>query len=207
MPRGKTATRRRAEVKRPMTSRQCGQPIEVGQTFYYWQKRYQGKSFVHTSCGYPKPTMLSNRKTAQIEEAIQDSSITFSPSIPPDWDGNPETIDIDHGDVTTVLEEIASVARDVGSEYEMGVDIMPEGLQYGPTGEAMREVAQELESWADDLESFEPSRDTPDWPERDDDDEDDEEWERRVEEALENWASDVVTDAEDKLGEMPEYQG
>jgi hypothetical protein len=158
VPRVKTATRRRAVVKRPMNCRLCGNEIGVGQSYYTWQKRYGGPQFTHVTCGRPTPTMLSDRKTAVIEEAIMGIDFSsWNPTVPADWDGNTENIDVDYSDVQALLQEIADSARDVGSEYESGADNMPENLMYSPTAEAMREVAQELETWADDLESFEPN--------------------------------------------------
>jgi hypothetical protein len=73
----------------------------------------------------------------------------------------------------------------------------------------MREIAQELESWADDLESFEPNSNEPEWPERESlsDPEDDDEYRDAIETALSDWADEVRSDAEDKLGDMPTYNG
>jgi hypothetical protein len=188
----------------------CGAPITVGQRFYQWARRF-GRSGVtyrrHMDCGFPKPSELSSAKTAVIEDALQDLSLSsWNPQVPEEWDGNVESIDIDHSEITDALQGIADTAREVGSEYEDGVSNMPEGLQQGPTGEAMQEIAQELESWADDLESFDPQVDAPDWPERFES-EDDDTWRGRVEDALDTWVADVISEAEDKLGEMPTYQG
>jgi hypothetical protein len=193
-----------------MVCQHCSKEIEVGQAYYYWSRHRSPKSFTHVECGAPSPTMLSSAKTAVIEEAVGAVDLTsWDPTVPSDWDGNPASLDVGFDDVVSMLTEIADVARDVGSEYESGVDNMPEGLQQGSTGEAMREVAQELESWADDLESFEPNSNEPEWPERESlsDPEDDDEYRDAIETALSDWADEVRSDAEDKLGDMPTYNG
>lgn len=119
--------------------RGCGGPIEPGNEYYLWEKRYGGPQFRHVPCGYPRPTELSNRKTAQIEEAIQDADFSSCDT---------------EEDCQALLENIAQTARDVGEEYRDSFNNMPEGLQQGGTAQAMEQVAEELDSWADDLEGW-----------------------------------------------------
>lgn len=150
-------------------------------------------------CGYPKPSSLSGAKTAVIEDAKLDASKEIS-----EW--SPTLEEPDFSAVQEALQSVADTAREVGSEYEDGVNNMPDSLQYGPTGEAMQEVAQELESWADELESWEPDSDEPDELERGEDESDDDFADRR-QEALDRWAGDVRDVAEDAMGEVPTYNG
>jgi hypothetical protein len=161
--------------------RVCGEAIKPGETFYTWKKRYGGVSKMHTSHGYPKPSMLSNRKTAQIEDVVQDF-------------GGYDNIE----DCQAALNDIAQTARDVGEEYTSGADNMPENLQYSPTAEAMREVGDELERWADELEQWEPEGVEPTEPENEDE---------TLEEAQENWLNEQIEEANNLLYDMPEYQG
>jgi hypothetical protein len=195
--------------------------IRVGDTYYTWARKY-GRSgtvyYQHEQCGRPKRSQLSSRKTVAIEDAIDGISLSnWSPEL--DDDG---TYSGGYEDVKSMLEEVASVARDVGQEYQDSYDNMPEGLNQGETAMAMEEVAQELDSWADELESFEPSADEPDLPEHEEPEAEDfedaqewlkareeaeEKWLEACQEALDNWAADVISEAEDLLGNMPEYQG
>ena len=180
--------------------RGCNEPIKAGEPFFTWKKRYGGTSYYHVSHGYPKPSMLSNRKTAVIEDAIQD------------FPSSAESIE----DIQAAMQDIASQAREVGSEYESSADNMPESLQQGYQAEAMREVAQELESWADQLEAWEPQDDEPTEEEAIDSAEieegsDEQAKEDIVAEELERmrgeWLENELSNAQGELGEMPEYQG
>ena len=219
-------TRTKSTRGRPtFPCRACSEPIKPGEKFYTWKKRYGGTSYMHTSHGFPKPSMLSNRKTAVIEDMTQD----FPSSV--------ESTD----EISEALQAIAETARDVGQEYEDSADNMPESLQQGYQAEAMREVAQELETWADDLESWEPENDSPDEDDYQETDQEayqaaiqdwqaqepetgteaHDEWEQDEpeendyqvvdteahEDAVATWLDDELSNAQDKLGEMPEYQG
>jgi gas vesicle protein len=212
MPRVHTKTRSTRVTKRPYRCTGCGEEIVAGEKYYEWEKRYGGPQRRHVACGYPRPTQLSNRKTAQIDEAVQDMSLPYGElSIVVDgWDGTTEQFNSEAegyvSDLTQALADVAQVVRDVGQEYQDSFDNLPENFQYGSTGEALQTVAEELESKADDLESWEPSSTEPDWPERDDD-ESLEDFAGRVEEAFQNWASDAQSEAEDACSDMPEYQG
>jgi hypothetical protein len=187
-------TRTKSTRGRPeFPCRSCSEPIKPGEQFYTWKKRYGGTSYMHTSHGFPKPSMLSNRKTAVIEDAIQD------------FPSQVESTD----EISEALQGIADMARDVGAEYEESADNMPESLQQGYQAEAMREVAQELEAWADDLESWEPDQDQPtedDLPEDVLEDEDADK-EQELADLVSMWLDDELSNAQDKLGELPEYQG
>jgi len=174
----------------------CSEPIVPGQEFYTWKKRYGGTSYIHTMHGYPRPSMLSNRKTAVIEDAIQD------------FPGSVEDVEA----IKDALQSIADTARDVGSEYEESADNMPESLQQGYQAEAMREVAQELETWADELESWEPDNEEPDEDAARDALEEDEHGDAdavdaKLNDLRQEWLDEELSNAQDKLGELPEYQG
>ena len=182
----------------------CEEPIRVGEQFYTWQQARSPARYQHTSHGYPRPSQLSNRKTALIEDAIQDANETIQ-----NW--KPELDDDGsygggYEDVSDAINAVAEQAKDVGSEYESSADNMPESLQYGQQAEAMREVAQELDTWADEIESWSPQGDEPDIPDQWTDESDDD-YRQRCEEALSDWADEVRQSAEEKLGDMPEYQG
>lgn len=180
------------------TCRVCSKIIEPGQPYYVFEKRYGGPNRRHVSCGYPRPSELSGRKTALIDDAILD----FNPDAC-------ESVE----DLQAELQAVAEVAREVGQEYEASADNMPESLQYGYQAEAMREVAQELESWADNLEDFEPDEEEPDedaisgltgvdW-------DDPESVSEALEEAKRDWLDQVRDQARSKLEDepVPEYQG
>lgn len=217
MPRVHTITKSPRATKRPYVCTGCREEITAGQRYYKWSKRYGGPRYRHVECGYPRPTELSDRKTAQIEEAVMDADLSsWAPEIPEDWDGDTESLDTSLEGLTDLISMVVESARDVASEYEEGVNNMPDGLQYSPTAEAMNDVAQRLNDWADELEYFEPTTDEPDWPERDrDEDDEDAEWSdedeakfrEKVAEVYTEWADNARSEAEDKLSDMPEYEG
>lgn len=227
MPRVHTRTRKRAEVKRAM---HCAGPckvaqerdgdteIRVGDSYYTWARKmaYGGVTyFKHQACGYPRPTQLSNRKTAVIDEAISDAEWPSATLEQPEgWDGDTSILN-DQAvsfieDVKASAVSIAEVAREVGQEYQEAFDNMPEGLNQGSTGQALEEVARELETWADEIESWDPTSDEPDWPEREetpDGEESLDDFFQRCVEAFETWATDVVDEAQSQSSEYPEYNG
>lgn len=197
---------------------EAAREIKVGDTYYTWSRK-MGRSgvtyFQHKECGYPKRSQLSSRKTVAIEDAIDDANdriVAWVPELDPDG-----THSGGYEDVTDALQSVAETANDVGQEYQDGFDNMPEGLNQGDTAQAMEAVAQELDSWADDLESWSPSSDEPDMPDKDDykqagledgeDDYDLDAWRDACETALDDWASEIRSEAEDAMSDMPEYQG
>jgi hypothetical protein len=214
VPRVSTRTRKRVEVKRAMRcsaypcklaeERDGDAEIRVGDSYYTWARKNIGVYFQHVTCGYPRPTQLSSRKTAQVEEAIADAEKQigdWAPEIGADF-----TYGDGYDDVTQALQSVADSAREVGQEYQDGFDNMPEGLNQGSTAQAMEEVAQELDGFADDLEQFSPNTDEPELPDRDDG-EDDDDYRDRCQQALDDWADEVRSEATEKMSEMPEYNG
>lgn len=217
MPRISTLTKSERTTKRPYNcgARVCTQgtrEIVAGQKYYRWGLRSPGARsgtlyYQHVACGRPRPSQLSRRKTAQIEDAILDAEAAiaeWSVDLPDDDEDMPVE------DVISILEDVATVATDVGAEYQEGFDNMPEGLQQGDTGQAMEAVAQELEEWASGLTESLDAGDSPDWPSRDDylDDEDGQEsLQDDRQHALDDWIDQVRNEATDRLGDMPEYQG
>jgi len=219
----------RAEVKRPMrcsaspckvaAERGGDTEIRKGDRYFTWARKF-GRSgvvyFRHVECGRPRMSELSSRKTVLIDEAVSDAVWDFSPQV--DEDGS---YDGDVSDLTSTLEEIASVAREVGEEYQDSFDNMPENLQQGETGQALEQVAQELDSWADELESWEPQAEyeQPERPDESDftDGEDNfdedaykkamEDWHSQCQDELDIWASDVLQEAQDACSDHPEYEG
>jgi|SRR5215471_20303901 len=174
----------------------CREEIKPGETFYTWQKRYGGPQYRHVKCGYPRPSQLSNRKTAQVEDAIQDAHDTIGGlTVELTTEGTYEGSLIE--DITGSLEAVADEAESVADEYESSADNMPEALQYGSQAEAMREVADELRTWADELRSWTPSEDEPDIQGNAIEQQD----------ALDTWANDMKTEATDQMADLPEYQG
>lgn len=216
MPRVNTATKSPRATKRPYVCTGCREEITAGQKYYTWSRRYQGARYRHVSCGFPRPTELSSRKTAQVEEAVQDAEGEIQ-----NWTQEPldgvteftEQVELDVSDLETILDGVADEAESVASEYEDGVQNMPEGLQYSPTAEAMTDVAERLNDWAGEMRGFEPDNGTAiDLPDQEDHlDEKGEfnfsDWLEAAEQAVSDAVDQARSDAQDKLSDMPEYEG
>lgn len=208
MPRVTQHTARKSKYERLCQT--CRKPMEPGQRYYYWSRRfgsYGQEYYQHVECGYPRPTQLSSRKTAVVDEAVQVAQgelSSWSPELP-ELDPGETTFEVDFSDLSAALESVADEAEGVGEEYESSADNMPESLQYGEQAEAMRDVAERLREWAEGLRSWEPTDDTLELPERDAY-EDEEGWLADVEAAFENLVETLRSDAEDQLNEVPEYE-
>lgn len=193
----------------------CRKPIEVGDQCYKWSRKFGrgGATYYrHTDCGYPRPTELTSRKTAQVEEAIQDAGDTIEAWKPELGNQDPpqEVFELDCTDVESALEDAASSAEEVGQEYEDGADAMPDALQYGSQAEAMRAVAGELFDWAQTVRDWSPDVTEVDLPARDDfsDDEDGlAAWREAAQEAIDGAADAIRSEAKDAMDDLPEYQG
>lgn len=211
MPRVTTHTARRSKYERTCTG--CREPIQEGEQYYHWTRRVGPKqgSFRHVKCGPPRPTELTTRKTAQVEEAIQDASapdVDYSALDNVDEDNPVESVDLDSTPFEDWALEVADVADQVADEYEEGVSNMPDSLQYSSQAEAMNEVAQELRDWADTLRDRASETVTVDLPALDDAEEGSgTTWRQLAEDAIDQAWNDKVSEVEDALGDMPEYQG
>jgi len=216
MARVTTHTARKSKYER--RCRRCGQPMEPGQRYYFWSRRVSPENYQHVDCGYPRPTQLSGRKTAAVEEAVMDAQTEMGNWTPGDFDEqyaqlfpngvvpSAETMELDTSDLLAALETVADVAADVGQEYQDGVDNMPDQLQYAPVGEAMSAVAEELEQWADELRSWEPDTTQVELPEPEDF-ENPSDWRDAAQQMWDDAAEEARTSASDAMDNMPEYQG
>lgn len=184
--------------------------IVAGQEYYEWSPR-SGVRRKHVECGYPRPSQLSSRKTAVVEDAIMDAAEAIG-----SWEpggelelpagGDATYSDTDCDGLKSILQEVASQAEDVGSEYEQSADNMPESLQYGTQAEAMRDVAGELESWASELTDWDPP--DLDLPNRSDDESfaQDGDYQEACLEAIDAWKDEARSSAQDAMDDLPEYQ-
>jgi chromosome segregation ATPase len=118
--------------------------IEVGDSYYWWAFRYGGK---HVSKTPPRPSQLTQSDYLSQAYSLQE-----------------QVEDIEPGDLDTAadtLREVADELRSLGEEQEEKRSNMPDQLQDGEIGEklsarneACEEIAGELESAADDLDSL-----------------------------------------------------
>lgn len=121
--------------------------VVKGETYYKWKKRYGPTQRSKT---YPSPSQLSNAKYAAIHDAIKDAEKTIGSCSEPD-------------DIKSALEEVASVARDVAGEYEESASNVESAFPNGSSViDDLNEKKDACESFADELESWEPDPDNVD---------------------------------------------
>lgn len=128
-------------ARKEQTCGKCRNKIKRGDP-YRWAKSRYGPKMVrctNPACGF-RPTDLSSSKTAQIEEAIEDAQESIATA---------DNLD----DIKQYLQDVADIAREVGGEYREASDQWAQGQGH----EEWTEKADACESFADDLESWEPS--------------------------------------------------
>jgi chromosome segregation ATPase len=123
--------------------------VKKGDSYYWWKFRFGGK---HYSKTHPRPSQLTQSEYLSSAYALQEQI---------------EDMNIDPSDLQAAADELRSVAdevRNLGEEQEGKVGNMPDSLQDSDTAqmlqgraEACEEVAGELESAADDIESIDPA--------------------------------------------------
>lgn len=192
-------------AKKERRCARCGEPIEVGQAVYKWTRRNWPTAYQHQGCGYPRPSQLSSRKTAVIEDILHDVDWSFTETL--DENASPgDTHEIDTSHVQQLLEEVADAAEEVGSEYSGNADALPEGLQYGSQAEAMRDVGQNLEQWASDMRYHTFDDTTVDLRELEENETPDE-WRVAMQEEIDDACNRISEEAEELTQDMPEYEG
>lgn len=130
----------------------CGKPIEVGTPYKHVTPKsgpYGGRQRNrHQSCPGWEIWDLSNSWAARIARETELPMRGFEPETP--------------DDVENLANEIAEAVRGLASESEEAADNIEEGFGHETQqSEEARERAQNLESWADDIEGI----DVPDLPE------------------------------------------
>jgi hypothetical protein len=154
--------------KSPGDCGHCGTVIRKGQGYYWWKFRYGGK---HIRCANHPPRQsdltasdkLSRAYAASetVEElvtALRDAVTPVTAALTSN-DPNPgpvpgvETLFQAVGDMQGGLEEAASEAEEVASEYNESADNIEQTFSSSPTADECRERAESLESWAGTLQS------------------------------------------------------
>lgn len=188
----------------------CREPITKGQRYYRWVRRIGPKAGYrrHVACGPPRPTELTSRKTAQVDEAVGDFSapeVDFSPLDEWNLEGAPDSVELDTSPWEDAVSEIADVAESVADEYEDGVSNMPDSLQDSPVAEASQDVADRLREWAESLREESSTEITVDLPEREG--MTDDEWRQAAEEAIQSAWDDHGSELDSLMSDVPGYEG
>lgn len=188
----------------------CGNPINAGDSYRWCAPGGIGarKRKRHATCPVWRPSELSSSKMVTAwaaRESAEDALDALNVAQFISTDDGEFDADGFIAEVRGILEEVANAAEECASDYQDGIDALPEQLQEGPTAEESREKVEALEEWQSELESFDPSNDW-DAPERDvtpdGDDEPDDEYAERFAEAADEWAQEVIDEARSVLDEF-----
>lgn len=154
--------------------------IKVGDEYWWWKFRRGGKRYSKTR---PKASQLINAdkpsRAMEQSEALQDLA---------------GTIDT-HVDIESIRSELSNIAesiREIAQEYRDSKENMPENLQSSPTAELCEENADNLDSWADEVEeALSGVNDEPD--EIEDEELSEEELEEACDNARDEWVDEIVS--------------
>lgn len=211
MPRVTQHTARKSKYQRTCTG--CGKPVVEGDRYYHWTRRVGPKqgSFRHVACGPPRPTELTSRKTAQVDEAVADyAAPEVDLSVVRSWDTTdtdlPDTLELEAGVFEEAVAGVADTAEQVGEEYQDSVSNMPDSLQQGEQASMMEDVADRLREWAEELREKASESITVDVPPRGLDQTGDD-WLAEVEQAVQDAWDERASELDDLMGDVPEYEG
>lgn len=120
----------------------CGKPIEPRMAYQYIEPRYGTRRVRHTGCRSWRPSEVSSSKMTSVwaaQEAFADAQMSGFDTV---------------SDIAQAVTEVAEAARSVGEEYGESAQNIEDGFGHEvPMSEELREKADSLESWADELDS------------------------------------------------------
>jgi hypothetical protein len=173
----------------------CGDTIPAGSTYHWLKPRYGGKKVrcVKYACRF-RASDKSGAKTAVVYDAIEDAEQELQSAT-------------SHEDIQSVLQNVADVAREVAGEYQEANDTW---TQNGASDNSeWVEKADECESFADTLESWEFSgehdEDEVKKEEQDIELEPAETYEARMEAQDEAWEQRLEEMKEDAISALSEF--
>lgn len=158
---GRAVTRRQSKPDHskplpPLVCDHCRKPIEVGTSYKWIAPKIGGRKNRHESCPGWHPWEYSSALWARLAEIEHNAITAFSTSIIED-----------PSDVESIMQDAAEEARAIAEEKREAAENIREGFQHDTyLSEELDEQADSIESWADDLESF----DVPELPEPEEED-------------------------------------
>lgn len=190
------------EIKPSRDEVQDGKKVRVLGDSYRWIQfnSFKGGGGRHVRCAsYDcrfRQSDLTNSKMSGVYAAQETAEEAIDA-----WDG--ETSD----DLQAILSECAEAAREVAEEYRESAANMESAFPGGsPTIDECNEKADEIDSWADELESVDfddkPEDDEDEDANEDEDGDKDEEKKRKREEALEEWREGCREAAREAVGAL-----
>ena len=112
---------------------------KAGESYYWWKFRYGGK---HYSLTYPKRSQLTQSDFLSQMYDIEDEQLSKATEC--------KTVE----ELQILIEEATSELDNLSCEQDDKFQNMPEGLQYGPTGELLEERSQGCLDMVSELEDI-----------------------------------------------------
>ena len=129
-------------------ARKDNKAVKAGQPYWWWQF-YKGP--VQYSATRPRQSQLTNSEKLSrayaAGEQIEDIPGTLA--LPDSKDGLSDLID----DVKGTLESIVEEIRQIASEYEDSASNIRDSFAESPTADECEEKQQQLEEWADSIDT------------------------------------------------------
>jgi hypothetical protein len=179
--------------KSPGDCGKCGKTIEVGQPYRWVQAKYSSKRFrcEDSACSFRQSELVSSDKLSRVYGA-QEQLEDFVNG----WDGS------DLQELKDACEECASELKDVAQEYSESADNIRNTISESPTADECEEKSQNIEGWADEIESAGESLEEFEG-EDEDESEDDEDAKPEDETKRIAWADACKEAVNDALGNCP----
>lgn len=191
MPRVTSATKNKGG-KKEYRCRRCGKTIEPGQKYYKYSFRYGG-TYYHCASHPPKPSELTQSKMVAVLEAIEAAEERLDAEL--SFDGDIEDFDADQYEQAAreIVEEVCTAAEEVRDEYQSALDEWEHG------NSQLEEKVDEMTTFVDALEQFDPSA-TFEAP---DEESDREEYEDEYRDRIDNYLNELRGEVEDVFCEVP----
>lgn len=196
-------------AKKERNCQKCRQPIVAGDQFYQWCPRASRSGsgynrYQHTACGRPSQSQLyPYNKMSPVHDAVSEASDLLGQiEVPSTADDAASYVEA----VRDALNTAAETAEGVADEYTESADNIEQGFGTRTYQcDELEEKAEMLRTFAETLQSWEPSREEPDLSDLDapgETDVDDEDANEALETALADWAEEVRSEADDALNEF-----
>jgi ribosomal protein L37AE/L43A len=131
----------------------CGKEIKAGDGYRWIKFRHGGRHIrcLESGCAF-RSSELTQSKMSEAYAAQEDAQDALTT-----WDGE------ELSDLQDIAQEAADAIRSVAEEYQSSADAIHDNFSESSTADECEEKSQELEGWADeiesageDLEDFEP---------------------------------------------------
>jgi DNA repair ATPase RecN len=174
----------------------CGTEIKKGDAYKWIKPRYGSKKTRCSVCAFRNSDLTGSDKLSRVYSAVENVEDFLA-----DWDGD----DGDFSNLGAALEEAAAELREIADEYQESCDAIRENFSDSPTADECEERADEINSFADDLENVDIDDFEFDDEQETEDHKDEKDWdlEKAREEALQSWRNDAISRAEAALSDCP----